>query len=68
MLFMSCYFMLSHLLIAALWSAAGKGLTSWLLFEMFDYVFVTFSFGIIGQGPISSTGLRRVFVLKTSHE
>ena len=27
--------MLSHLFIAALWSPAGKGLTSWLLLVMF---------------------------------
>ena len=27
--------MLLHLFIAALWSPAGKGLTSWLLFVMF---------------------------------
>ena len=40
--------MLSRLLIAALWSPAGKGLTSWLLLVMF-IVFVTFSFGILGQ-------------------
>ena len=35
-----CYFclkfvILSRLFIAALWSPAGKGLTSWLLFVMF---------------------------------
>ena len=30
--FVSC---VSHLLIAALWSPAGKGLTSWLLLAMF---------------------------------
>ena len=29
------FLMLSHLLSAALWSPAGKGLTSWLLMEMF---------------------------------
>ena len=36
--------MLSRLFIAALWSPAGKGLTSagiWLLFVMFNCVFVT---------------------------
>ena len=38
------FFMLSRLFIDALWSPAGKGLTSWLLF-----VFVTFSCGIPGQ-------------------
>ena len=30
------FFMLSHLFIAALWSPAGKGLTFWLLFVMFN--------------------------------
>ena len=39
-----CYFcivlfMLSSLFIPALWSSAGKGLTSWLLFVMFNCVF-----------------------------
>ena len=41
--------MLSRLFIAALWSPAGKGLTSWLLFVMFNCVFVTFPCGILGQ-------------------
>ena len=50
----SCYlcflfFMLSRLFIAALWSPAGKGLTSWLLFVMFNCIFVTFPCGILGQ-------------------
>ena len=40
MLFMSCV----CLFFAALWSPAGKGLASWLLFVMF---FVTFSCGIV---------------------
>ena len=31
------FVMLSHLFIAALWSPAGKGLTSWLLFVMSNY-------------------------------
>ena len=31
----SCVFMLSRLFYAALWSPAGKGLTSWLLLVMF---------------------------------
>ena len=31
------FFLLSRLFIAALWSPAGKGLTSWLLFVMFNY-------------------------------
>ena len=34
---------------SALWSPAGKGLTSWLLFLMFHCVFVTFPCGILGQ-------------------
>ena len=41
--------MLSRLSIAALRSPAGKGLTSWLLFVMFNYGFVTFPCGILGQ-------------------
>ena len=40
--------MLSRLFIAALWSPAGKRLTSWLLFVMFNCVFVT-PCGILGQ-------------------
>ena len=32
------FVMLSHLFIAALWSPAGKGLTSWLLIVMFNCV------------------------------
>ena len=47
-----CFFMLSRLFIAALWSPAGKGLTSWRLFVMFNYVFVTFPCGILGQGVV----------------
>ena len=48
-----CYFclvfvMLSRLFIVALWSPAWKGLTSWLLFVMFNCVFVTFPCGILG--------------------
>ena len=49
-----CYFCLvfvirSHLFIAALWSHAGKGLTSWLSFVLLNCVFVTFPCGILGQ-------------------
>ena len=40
--------MLSRLFIAALWSPAGKGLTSWLSFVMFN-CFVTFPCGVLGQ-------------------
>ena len=43
------FFMLSRLFIDALWSPAGKGLTSWLMIVMFDYAFVTFPCGILGQ-------------------
>ena len=41
--------MLSRLSIAALWSPAGKGLTSWRSFVMINCVFVTFPCGILGQ-------------------
>ena len=44
-----CHVCLSRLYIAALWSPAGNGLTSWLLFVMFNCVFVTFPCGILGQ-------------------
>ena len=43
------FFMLSRLFIAALWSPAGKGMTSCLSFVMFYCVFVTFPCGILGQ-------------------
>ena len=42
------FLMLLCLYIAALWSPAGKGLTSWLL-VMFIVFFVTFPCGILGQ-------------------
>ena len=42
------YVMLSRLFNDALWSSAGKGLTSWLLFVMFNCVFVTFPCGVLG--------------------
>ena len=41
--------MLTRLFIAALWSPTGKGLTSWLLFVVFNCVFLTFPSGILGQ-------------------
>ena len=49
-----CYFyivfvMLLRLLIAALWSPAGKGLTSLLSFVVLNCAVVTFPFGILGQ-------------------
>ena len=43
------FVMLSRLFIAALWSPVGKGLTSWLLFVMFNSTFVIFPCGILGQ-------------------
>ena len=43
------FVMLSRLLIAALWSPAGKGLTSWLSIMVLNWVVVTFPFGILGQ-------------------
>ena len=43
------FVMLSSLFIAALRSAAGKGLTSYPLFVMFNCVFFTFPCGILGQ-------------------
>ena len=42
------FVMPSRLFSAALWSLAGKGLTSWLLFVMFNCTFVTFQCGILG--------------------
>ena len=42
------FVMLWRLSIAALWSPAGKGLTSWLLFVMFVF-FGTVPCGILGQ-------------------
>ena len=42
-------FMLWRLFITALWSPAGKQLTSWLLFVMYNFDFVTFPCGILGQ-------------------
>ena len=43
------FVMLSRLLIAVLWSPAGKGMTSWLSFVVLNCVIVTFPFGILGQ-------------------
>ena len=43
------FLMLSRLLIAALWSPAEKGLTTWLLLVMFIVFFVTYPCGILGQ-------------------
>ena len=43
------FVMLSCLFIAALWSPAWKGLTSWLLYVMFNCVFVTSPCSILCQ-------------------
>ena len=43
------FVMPSCLLIAALWSPVGKGLSSWLFLVIFNYDFVTFPCGIQGQ-------------------
>ena len=43
MLFLSCVcYAFGRLFIDALWSPAGKGLTSWLLFVISNCVLVTF--------------------------
>ena len=58
--------MLSLLFIAAVWSPAGKGLTSWLLFVMFICIFITFPCGILGQVwylMVSFPDLRRISYL-----
>ena len=50
MLFMCCVcHAFARLSIAAVWSSAGKELTSWLLFVIFNCVFVIFPCGILGQ-------------------
>ena len=46
--FFLVFVMLSRLFSAALWSPAGKGLTSRLLFVVHDCVFVNFPYGILG--------------------
>ena len=43
------FVMLSGLFIATFWSPAGKELANWLLFVMFNCVFVTFPCGILGH-------------------
>ena len=43
------FVMLSRLFIAVLWSPAGKGLTSWILFVVSNCDFVTFPYCILGQ-------------------
>ena len=39
----------ARLFMCALWSPAGKGLTSWLSFVVSNCEFVTLSIGILGQ-------------------
>ena len=41
------FVMLLRPFIVAFWSPAGKGLTSWLSFVMFNCVFVSFPCGIL---------------------
>ena len=43
------FVMFSRLFIAVAWSPARKGLTSWLLFVMFNCVSVTFPRGILSK-------------------
>ena len=45
------FLVLSRLFIAALWSPAGEGLTSWLLLVMF-IVFYYFLMWYPGPGPV----------------
>ena len=44
MLFLSCvcFALCAYLFICALWSPAGKGLTSWLMFVVSNREFVSF--------------------------
>ena len=49
MLFISCVCHAFASVITTLWSPAGKGLTSWFSFVMFNCIFVTFPFGILDQ-------------------
>ena len=46
------FVMLLRLFIAALWSPAGKGLTSWLLFMMFNCDFGHFLIWYRGSGVV----------------
>ena len=46
------FVMLSRLFITALWSPAGKGLTSWLLFVMFNCVFCHLPMWYLGSGVV----------------
>ena len=67
-----CYFcimfvMLSRLLIAALWSPAGKGLTSWLSFVVLNCVVVTFPFGFLDQVWYLIVSIPNLFPLSYFH-
>ena len=53
----------SRLFIAALYSPAWKGLTSWLLFLMFHCVFVTFPCGVLGQVRYLIVSIPDIFCL-----
>ena len=44
-----CYAICMRLFICALWSPAGKGLTSWLSFVVSSCEFATFPVGTLGQ-------------------
>ena len=49
MFFLSCVCLCVRLFICALWSPAGIGLTSWLLFVVSYCEFRHFPIGILGQ-------------------
>ena len=62
------FVMLLRLFIAASWSPAGKGLTSWPSFVMFNCVFVTCPCGNLGQVwylIVSIPDLRQLSYFKT---
>ena len=44
------FLMLSHLLVAALWSPAGKGLTSWLLLKFIVFLLLSHMVSRVGCG------------------
>ena len=46
------FLMLSRLFIAALWSSAGKELTFWHLFVMFNCIFYYFPMWYPGSGVV----------------
>ena len=65
MLFMSCFLLcfLARLFIDALWSPAGKELTSWLSFEMTNCDIVTFS--LVSRGRCGAS-LYRLLIFALS--